>query len=93
MYLKLSYILKLGPPLPKRLASHSMVELGENLYTIGGFSHDEIDEFTEFTESREIQKLTCVSGACSWTKLTQLLKVGRGYAVAIPVMDSFCTPN
>ena len=91
MYLKLNYLLKLGPPLPKVLASHSMVELGENLYTIGGFSHDEIAKFTEFPESREIQKLTCVSGACSWTTLTQQLKVGRGYTVAIPVSDSFCT--
>ena len=93
MYLKLNYILKLGPPLPKGLASHSMVKLGENLYTVGGFFHDEIDEFTKFSESREIQKLTCVSGTCSWTTLTQQLKVGRGYTVAIPVKDSFCTPK
>ena len=91
MYLKLNYLLKLGPPLPKGLASHSMVELGENLYTIGGFSHDEIAKFTEFPESREIQMLTCVSGVCNWTTLTQQLKVGRGYTVAIPVSDSFCT--
>ena len=93
MYLKLNYILKLGPPLPKGLASHSMVKLGENLYTVGGFFHDEIDEFIKFSESREVQKLTCVLGTCSWTTLTQKLKVGRTGAVVIPVMDSFCTLN
>ena len=91
MYLKLNYILKLGPPLPKGLASHSIVELGENLYTVGGFFHDEIDEFTKFSESREMQKLTCVLGTCSWTTLTQQLKVGRGQLVAIPINDNFCS--
>ena len=70
-----------------------MVKLGENLYTVGGFFHDEIDEFIKFSESREMQKLTCVLGTCSWTTLTQQLKVGRGYTVAIPVKDSFCTPK
>ena len=85
--------MKLGPTLPKGLASHSMVELGENLYTVGGFFHNEIDEFIKFSESREVKKLTCVSGVCSWTTLTQQLKVGRGYTVAIPVGDSFCTPK
>ena len=81
----------LGPALPKGLASHSMVEIGENLYVIGGFSPDGTS--SPYPMSKGIQKLTCVSGACSWTTLTQQLKVGRGYTVAIPVMDSFCTPN
>ena len=63
-----------------------MVELGENLYIVGGYSSDP-------TYRKEIQKLTCVSGACSWTTLTQQLKVGRSNAVVIPVMDSFCNPN
>ena len=68
-----------------------MVENGENLYVIGGFSPDGTS--SPYPVSKEIQKLMCVSGVCSWTTLTQQLKVGRGYTVAIPVMDSFCTPN
>ena len=68
-----------------------MVEIGENLYVIGGFSPDGTS--SPYPVSKGIQKLTCVSGACSWTTLTQQLKVGRGYTVAIPVMDSFSTPN
>ena len=68
-----------------------MVEIGEHLYVIGGASPDFVS--SDFPVWKEIQKLTCVSGACSWTTLTQQLKVGRGYTVAIPVEDSFCTPN
>jgi hypothetical protein len=65
-----------------------MIEVGENLYIIGGWSPD-----NGFSYQKEIQKLTCVSSACHRTTLTQQLKVGRGVAVAIPVDDSFCTPN
>ena len=68
-----------------------MVEIGENLYIIGGFSPDGTS--SPYPVSKEIQKLTCVSGACSWTTLTQQLKVGRDDTVAIPVIDSFCIRN
>ena len=63
-----------------------MVEVGGNIYIIGG-------EHSDGSYHKKIRKLTCVSGTCSWTTLTQKLKVGRTGAVAIPVMDSFCTPN
>ena len=62
-----------------------MVELGENLYIFGGTT----GSFYE----KEIHKLTCVAGSCSWTTLTQKLNVGRRSAVVVPVMDHFCTPN
>ena len=78
-------LLKLGPTLPKGLFSHSMVEVGENLYIIGGDSDDDY--------LKEIHKLTCVSGSCSWTTLTQQLKEERMNVVAIPVMESFCNSN
>ena len=78
----------LGPEiLQKDLRSHSMVQVGENIYIICGHSSAESGFQTK------IQKLTCVSGVCSWTILSQQLKLGRNSAVAIPVMDSFCTPN
>ena len=82
---KLFLFLKLGPALPYGLFGHSMVELGENLYTIGGFDGSGYQ--------KEIQKLACASATCSWTTLTKQLKVGRNGPVSIPVMDSFCTRN
>ena len=78
----------LGPEILKKdLILHSMVKVGENVYIVCGHSSAESGFQTE------IQKLTCVSGVCSWTILSQQLKLGRYRAVAIPVMDSFCTPN
>ena len=79
--------MKLGPALPKVLYAHSMVEVGGNLYIIGGD-----DGYSGFF-LKEIHKFTCVSGSCSWTKLNQQVKVDRSHTVVIPVMDSFCTPN
>ena len=78
----------LGPEiLQKDLRDHSMVQVGENIYIICGHS------LAESGFQTKIQRLTCVSGVCSWTILSQQLKLGRSGAVAIPVMDSFCTPN
>ena len=83
--------MKLGPALPKQLEFHSMVELGGSLYIISG-----VDTGFGFSDGsryqKEILKLTCAFGTCSWTTLTQQIKVGRYGAVLIPVMDSFCTP-
>ena len=64
-----------------------MIEVGGNLYIIGGWSPD------GSSYQKEIQKLLCVSGTCSWITLTKQLNVGRGFAIAIPVIDSFCTLN
>ena len=74
----------LGPTLPKELGDHSMVELGENLYIIGGYSP------SIGGPENEILQLSCVSGLCSWTTLTQQLKVAREMLVAIPVEDTLC---
>ena len=62
-----------------------MVEVEENLYIIGGDSDDDT--------LKKIHKLTCVSGSCSWSTLTQQLKEERMLVVAIPVMESFCKSN
>ena len=83
--IKFSSILKLGPALPKALYGSSMVELGDNLYIIGGHSND------GSSFQREIHQLSCVSGLCSWTRLTQQLKVARTRLVAIPVDNIFCS--
>jgi hypothetical protein len=63
-----------------------MVEVGENLYSIGGDSNAGAVE-----DRKEIHQLSCISGSCSWTTLTQQLKVGRGQLVAIPIDEKFCS--
>ena len=77
-----SSFLTLGPALPKALYLSSMVELGDNLYTIGGDDRS--------GNQNEIHQLSCFSGLCSWTTLTQQLKVARSTLVAIPVDKTFC---
>ena len=76
----------LGPALSKKMYGQKMVEDGENFYMIGGYSNDGSGY------QKEIQRLTCLSGTCSWTTLTQELKVARSHFVAITVKDSVCTP-
>ena len=64
-----------------------MVDFIGDLYAIGGFSEDAIE--------KAIYKLTCVSGDCKWTTMSQQLKVARGSSVTIPVSDSIidCKDN
>jgi hypothetical protein len=61
-----------------------MVELGDNLYIIGGKSSGGSGN------QNEIYQLSCFSGLCSWTTLTQQLKVARQNVIAIPVDNTFC---
>ena len=75
-----------GPPLPKMLIYHAMVEIGGNLYIFGGKTPNEGIQ-------NKILKLSCASRICSWTTLEQKMKVARSNLVVIPVDDSFCTPN
>ena len=79
-----SSILKLGPALPKALYGSSMVELGENIYIICGHTNDGSGL------QNEIHQLSCFSGLCSWTTLTQQQKVPRRNLAAIPIDDTFC---
>ena len=74
------FLLKLGPPLPKALSGISMLEIHGDAYVIGGYY-----------EQSSIYQLTCSSGICSWSTLNQQLKAGRGYSVAIPIPDHYCT--
>ena len=81
-----SSLLTLGPSLPKALRGSSMVELGDNLYIIGGWSNYGSDQ-------NEIHQLSCISGSCSWRTLTQQLKVDRISLVSLPVDNSFCNSS
>ena len=82
-FLFLSF-LTLGPALPKTLMGHSMVEIQGDVFLFGGYD-------TVSLYNLAIYQLSCSSGICSWATLNQGLKVARGFTVAIPVPDSFCT--
>ena len=81
--LPFSFLLTLGPPLPKALSSFSMLEIHGNAYIFGG------DD--EFDYNSVIYQLTCSSGICSWSTFNQELNVARYNSVAIRVPDNFCT--
>ena len=74
-------MLTLGPPLPKALYEHSIVEIQGDAFLFGGDG----DNYNS-----AIYQLTCSSGICSWSTLNQELKVARYRTVAIPVPDNFC---
>ena len=70
--------------MPKKLYRHSAVEIGGDLYTVGGSSTDGYQT--------AIYKMSCWSRVCTWTTMTQKLKVGRQDFVAIAIPKSFCVP-
>ena len=76
-----SFLLTLGPALPKTLYGHSMVEIHGDAFVFGGYP---------YPYNSAIYKITCSSGICSWSTLNQELKVARYWTVAIPVPDTFC---
>ena len=80
--------MKLGPALPKKIYGASMVEVGDNLYIIGGWSSN--GPIGQIGFQKEIQQLSCASGLCSWKTLKQQLKFARRWLVAIPVNDIHC---
>ena len=80
--------LTLGPPFPKVLWSFSILEMHGDVYVFGGMGGV---SYSTFALQSLIYKLSCSSGLCSWTTLSQQLKVARQQLVAIPVPDSFCT--
>ena len=75
--------------MPKSLGGHSAVQFGEDLYTIGGGGQDG----GGYKYETAIHRLSCSSRICTWTTMTQQLKVTRTSLIAIPVMDSLCVPN
>ena len=77
-----SFLLTLGPALPKGIYRHSMVEVQGDAFLFGGIYSG--------GSNSAIYRLSCSSGTCSWSKLNQELKVARESTVAIPVPDYFC---
>ena len=84
LFIFFSFLLKLGPALPKRLTGHSMFEVQGDVFVFGG--EDDTGNYQS-----AIYQFTCSSGICSWSTINQALKVARKDLVAIPVPDYFCT--
>ena len=80
--------LTIGPPLPKTLEGHSMLEIHGDVFVFGGWDGDCWDE--DCWQSA-IHKLSCSSGICSWSTINAQLNFAREWTVVIPVPDSFCT--
>ena len=70
--------------MPKKLYLQSAVEVGGDLYLIGGSDYD--------NEMNFIQRMSCSARVCTLTTMTQTLKVARGAAVGIKIPRSFCVP-
>ena len=82
-FISLSFLLTLGPPIPKGLDGVSMLEIQGDVFLFGGTE--------QWSKNSEIYQFSCSSGICSWTTINQSLNVARSNLVAIPVPDSFCT--
>ena len=72
--------------MPKKLRRHSAVQIGGDLYVIGGYQGEHIGD------QSAIYKLSCFSRVCKWTTMNQELKVARSWTIAIPIPKSFCVP-
>ena len=70
--------------MPKKLAFHSAVEIGGDLYTLGGSSGAGYQT--------TIYRMSRWSRVCTWTTMTQKLKLARRNFVAIAIPKSFCFP-
>ena len=77
---------KLGPPLPKTLSGHTMLEIHGDVFVFGGYLG-----YHEWQSA--IYKLSCSSGICSWSTINAQLNFARECTVVIPVASSFCTSN
>ena len=77
--------------MPRKVRGHQAVEIGGDLYTIGGYFDDGNGGRSGYQTA--IDKISCSSRVCTWSTVNQQLNIGRSNAVAIPVMDALCTTN
>jgi hypothetical protein len=87
------FFLTLGPPIPlpggkEYIYDHTMIEMQGDVFVFGGIGSGQA---SIGVDAKTIYKLSCSSGICSWSTLSQALKFGKSLIVAIPVPDSFCT--
>ena len=68
-----------GPSLPRALASHEMVSLGNRLITMGGYNYGE-----EFGGFQNIMfQFECSNLNCQWKQMAQTLDYARRDFVAM----------
>ena len=73
--------------MPKKLIGLSAVEIGGDLYTIGGYAG-----YSNGGRQTAIHRMSCSARVCTWTTMPQELKEARYGAVAIKIAKSFCVP-
>ena len=78
------FFLTLGPPLPKAIWGHSVVEIQGDAFFFGGSDGD---------YNSAIYRLTCSAGICGWSTLNQKLKVARNQAVMMQLSTGFSCNN
>ena len=71
----------------KKLYHSSAVQIGGDLYIIGGLSNSKSDYQTA------IHRMSCSDRVCTWTTMSQELKVVRQDLVALEIPKSFCIPT
>ena len=72
-----------------------MLEMSGDGFLFGGYSDEDYDYDEDYLGDvsawqSSIYQLSCSSGLCSWTELSQQLEVERRGHVAIPLQDNFC---
>merc|ERR1719319_694530 len=76
-----------GPQMTKTLYGSTAVQIEGDLYIVGGVSND------GYGSQTAIHRMSCWSRNCTWTTMTQELKVARADSVAIAIPKSFCVPS
>ena len=77
--------LSIGPELPIPLLYHSMIEYGNDLIVMGGYS--------DSSKVKSIYRLSCALWSCKWTKMKQTLSYDRERLVSIPLPNSIVICN
>jgi hypothetical protein len=79
-----------GPNLPqnRKLTHHSAIEIGGDLYTVGGITSSK-----DWTLETEIHRMSCSNRICSWKTMNQELTVKRQFHSVVPIPKSMCVPN
>ena len=75
--------------MPLNRRRHRMVRIQKDVVVIGGEQYWN----SEWSIPTSLYRMTCANKICAWTTMTQTLKIGRYYHVAIPIPDDLtnCT--
>ena len=72
--------------MPKKLKGHEMVPFDKDVVIIGGRS-DGVMGLDSITFSTSLYRFTCQNQDCEWRIMSQELKIGRNWFVAMVIPD------